>query len=644
MTAQNEEDADLLNQALLQYPLEEREVWRAEAMRLSRLVSEYATIKPKRRYNPKTGKHEFTPEVRQLCEQVRCAEPQILLREPHRARTVSPHTLDDWLRGWIEKGLVTFLRKPHSRPLAREDRRCARMSEAAVAFINDNWRRFRSPRALYRARAQESGKRGWVIPGESWLYRRWREMPYAVQVAVLEGKAAYESKCAPYVPRNYEDLAPLQVLCGDHSERDVSVLFDDGDAARPWLTVWQDLRTRLIWGWYLGRAPSSEASRLAYADGITNYGAQPFARPDNDFYSYIYTDRGKDYLSHDWAGKIITVHEQAMNPDGRLECFLVERRVGALEEFGIKRILARGYNAKEKPVERFFKDVSEWERNTFDEYCGSNPQTRPDKWREMYRRHQLFKQGKAIHSPFMTFDTYREKLTDFIASYHCQPHERTTLGGKRVTPLEEFRRLTAARYEIAPETVALALLKADSRVVRKGGVMCFRRDWFYRHPALSTVPEGKKVEIRFTERDYQRIWVVLPGNEVFEAPLVTPTSLLNPNKNTMKAVAQARSQEKKLIEEYQLLSQSRMLGESVEDRVDRQSGKTTQTPIGADTRQEGSIRRLTRFDRRRLKVVAFETTSLIDEIPEDLDEAAAGAERLRAKVSEFDDEEEKKSA
>jgi hypothetical protein len=55
MTAQNEEDVDLLNQTLLQYPLEEREVWRAEALRLSRFVSEYAATKPKRRRNPKTG-------------------------------------------------------------------------------------------------------------------------------------------------------------------------------------------------------------------------------------------------------------------------------------------------------------------------------------------------------------------------------------------------------------------------------------------------------------------------------------------------------------------------------------------------------------------------------------------------------------
>ena len=91
---------------------------------------------------------------------------------------------------------------------------------------------------------------------------------------------------------------------------------------------------------------------MAYADGVLNFGAQPFARPADDFHSYVYTDRGKDYCSHDWSGKVIAVHERAIDPDAELECHLVERRVGVLEEFGVKRLLARGYNAKEKPVER----------------------------------------------------------------------------------------------------------------------------------------------------------------------------------------------------------------------------------------------------------------------------------------------------
>src|SRR5262249_1819263 len=281
---------------------------------------------------------------------------RVLLPDPPES-----NALHDWLRDWRKEGLTVFLRQSHSRSDPQQDQRYAAISAAAVDYINENWRRFRSPRALYRALREESDKQGWTLPSESWLYRRWQQMPEIVRIAVLEGKAAYESKVAPYVPRNYEDLAALQVVCGDHSERDITVLVNGKDLARPWLTVWQDLRTGLIWGWYLGLKPSSETARLAYADGILNFGAQPFARPADGFYSYVYTDRGKDYCSHDWAGKVISVHEQAMNPDAELECHLVERQVGVLAEFGVKRLLARGYNAKEKPVERFFKVLSEWE-------------------------------------------------------------------------------------------------------------------------------------------------------------------------------------------------------------------------------------------------------------------------------------------
>jgi transposase-like protein len=235
----HEEDA--LDQALLRYPLAERMSWRAEALRLGGIVSEYARIKPKRRRDPKTGKYEFTPEVRRLCEQARCSDAVILTREPHRARGVSPHTLDNWLREWRRGGLTAFLRQPHNSPDPQQDHRYASMSAAAVDYINENWRRFRSPRAFYRALCEEGDKQGWTLPGESWLYRRWQEMPEVVRVSVMEGKAAYESRCAPYVPRNYEDLEALQIVCGDHSERDVTVLVDGKDLARPWLTVWQDL-------------------------------------------------------------------------------------------------------------------------------------------------------------------------------------------------------------------------------------------------------------------------------------------------------------------------------------------------------------------------------------------------------------------
>ena len=604
-----------LEQILLQYPLTERETWRREALRLAHIVSLYAQIKPKRHRQPETRSYEFTPEVRRLCEEARCHDPLILAREPHRDRSISPYTLDDWLHKWRRQGPSAFLRRPHSSPQTQDDRRRARISTEAIEYLNQHWRQFRSPRALYRALVEEGEQQGWEIPSEAWLYRRWQEMPQAIRVRALEGRSAYEARCAPYVPRNYEDLAALQVVCGDHSERDVTVLTKKGELLRPWLTAWQCLRTGLIWGWYLSLRPSSQTARLAYADGVLNFGAQPFARPAENFYSYIYTDRGKDYSSHDWAGKIIAVHQQAINPDAEFESLLIERQVGVLAEFGVKRLLARGYNAKEKPIERFFKDLSGWEANIFTSYCGPHPQARPRQWHELFRQHQQFINGRRAQSPFISLAEYQEKLKEFINRWHHQTHERVTLGAQRLVPLAEFHRLYKTRYEMRPETVALALLKAESRVVRKNGVTCFRRDWSYWHPICSSL-KGQKIEIRFTEQDYRRIWLVLPDRSIVVAQLITPTPLLNPNQETLQLVARARQQEKKLIDEFQLLAASHIRGESIDERVHRQLSHQPTETGKPQTQPKASIHRLSRLDRRQPKADVV-TLPEIDELSDD---------------------------
>ena len=76
----------------------------------------------------------------------------------------------------------------------------------------------------------------WEIPSDSWIYRKWKDEPQIVTVTHEEGKNAYESKLAPYVPRDNSDLEALQVVCGDHLERDVSAHIGDGVLVRPWLT------------------------------------------------------------------------------------------------------------------------------------------------------------------------------------------------------------------------------------------------------------------------------------------------------------------------------------------------------------------------------------------------------------------------
>ncbi len=396
------------------------------------------------------------------------------------------------------------------------------------------------------------------------------------------------------------------MLCGDHSERDVTVSLPDGSLVRPWLTLWYDLRTGLIWGWHLDLTPSSQTAGYAYADGVLTFGAQPLSRPADNFYSYVFTDQGRDYRSHHWDGQTIAVHRSAMKIEGGLELLRVEQRVGILADLMIRHLVARGRNPKEKPVELVFRDISDWEENTFAEFCGREPKQRPDAWRRLYSQHQRSAAKSAPDSPFMSFETYRRALSEYISGYNSTAHERTNLGGARLVPLDEYRRLYTTRYEIRAETLTLLLMKAHQRTIRKNGVQCFQRHWFYWHDQLSLY-KGQAVEVRYADNDYSRVWVVLPDGRLCEARLITPTPLLHPNQQTLKIVAVARAAERKLIRDFNLITQSELRGETTEGRVAKVIGTVK---VEADNRQlvsgdtgSGRVSQMTRLDRRRLLAV-----------------------------------------
>lgn len=352
-----EQEAEI-NKLLLPLTPEERVAWMAESLRLAALIEKYDKIRPKRRRDTFRGNWKFVPEVLHLLKEAVCKEPIILAKHPHRANLLSPHTLDDLSRAFRRKGLVELLPRVKKPSTVKRDKRRVVISQPAICWMNDNWKHYSGPYHLYSALVIKAQKEGWNIPSKSWVYRLWSQIPKIVKEYFLEGKQVYESKSAPYVPRDNTDLFALQILCGDHSERDVTVLLPDNSIARPWLTAWYDLRTGLIWGWCLCLVPSSFTAGLAYADGVQNFGAQPLSRPADGYYSYIYTDRGRDYKSHHWNGKDIVVHKEAMRVDGGLEMLLTQRRVGILAELAIEHLFPRGRNPKERSVERVFKDIS----------------------------------------------------------------------------------------------------------------------------------------------------------------------------------------------------------------------------------------------------------------------------------------------
>lgn len=144
----NSSSLNRLNQALKRFSTEERDAWITELTRLAAIIERYASINPKRIKNPSTQEYEFASAVISLCNEATCTEAIILKRESGRAKPPSPLTLDRWLRNYRRDGSLAFIRSLPTEP-HKNDRRKALISEAAIEWINANWRNFRNPTDLY---------------------------------------------------------------------------------------------------------------------------------------------------------------------------------------------------------------------------------------------------------------------------------------------------------------------------------------------------------------------------------------------------------------------------------------------------------------------------------------------------------------
>lgn len=75
-----------------------------------------------------------------------------------------------------------------------------------------------------------------------------RSLPKAAVLMHREGDKAYGDKAEPFIERDFGQLASNELWCADHHQFDVWVSAG-GKLVRPWLTAWQDLRSRMIVGW-----------------------------------------------------------------------------------------------------------------------------------------------------------------------------------------------------------------------------------------------------------------------------------------------------------------------------------------------------------------------------------------------------------
>lgn len=157
---------------------------------------------------------------------------------------------------------------------------------------------------LYDILLVESDRRNWDIGGyesANWWYEK-RATP--LLIAYRDGGARALDNMLPPVVRDYSDLDPFEILVGDQHRFDFWVVDDvTGEVIRPEGYLWQDLRTRIIYGAALDRRYDSNLIGLALRIGMRAFGA----------FKAIYTDNGKPELARYITGILSDIHNMGLS-------------------------------------------------------------------------------------------------------------------------------------------------------------------------------------------------------------------------------------------------------------------------------------------------------------------------------------------
>ncbi|WAC06605.1 MAG: transposase [Thermodesulfobacteriota bacterium] len=138
--------------------------------------------------------------------------------------------------------------------------------------------------SLFKCLKIEAHNRSWQTGSyESalwWLKKRLNPQLLALQKG---GLRALDNTLPPIL-RDYSDLEPFEILVGDQHRFDFWVVDEEtGEVFRPECYMWQDLRTRIIYGIAIDRRYDAALMGMALHIGIRCFGA----------FKNIYTDNGK---------------------------------------------------------------------------------------------------------------------------------------------------------------------------------------------------------------------------------------------------------------------------------------------------------------------------------------------------------------
>lgn len=324
-------------------------------------------------------------------------------------------------------------------------------------------------------------------------YRRfledYRRMHFDSWTFQREGEKALEDKVLLTLRRDPSLLAVGDVVVADGHTLNFEVLNPrTGKPKRMHLIGWYDFASNYPLGWEIAAEEDTQSIAAALRRAILRLGKIP---------QVAYLDNGKAF-----AGKYFN------GCDFRQAGF-----VGLFDRLGIRTIFARPYNAKAKPIERFFGTFAEFERRALT-FSGTSVETKPARLRRNERVHRaLFEKLSAGRYP--TIEETHRAIAAWVDEYAARPQTKGHLQGR--CPQEVF---DAGRGPgVDPEALRLLMLSSDVRMITRQGVTLNGRTYY--SPAL--YGRRHEVVLRYDPQEPESVLVYdMDGRLLCEARELAP--------------------------------------------------------------------------------------------------------------------------
>jgi putative transposase len=446
---------------------------------------------------------------------------------------------------------------------------CSAFSDKALSYAKKLYlsQKHLNVSDVFKQTVNEANIQGWNTGSYDTLNRILNEMDEGLKVKSRKGKKRYQADCQYKILRDYREIWPNFMWCGDHHIFDVFVKAPGGKVLRPWVTAWLDMASRSFIGWCVSFQPNSRTIALALAHGISRKDDVNF--PQHGLPLSVYIDNGKDYRCKYLNGEEIKIGQidypaimekfsalgidpyyidLEYDPDedawvkkrGSISHTVQSVRVGGVyARLNIHQRYATAYHPWAKPIERAFRNVVQQFSRDLPGWCGSGHEQRPEKLTFEIKRGLL-----------LDYDDFCNRFYNYIVyDYNKASHSGHGMDGR--SPDEVFLSYGQPKI-IDNELLSFALLKKENVKIHNWGFNLNGSECELDIPADLT---GAAILQRLINRyvtvlhdpDHKMIRVYLNGEYVCSGKRLLRASFIRPDDQVMVDKLKLQSYQDRLV-------------------------------------------------------------------------------------------------